>query len=176
MDYLGIIGGMYVNGFGFLYFSFYCNRTFVAAWMAMLTILIAMCIMWCWKRFDDRLAADTLVPSDRFPEFSTSITTFVVFASYIPVALGWLTSTLHAEDQDYHWILVESTIVQVLLAIGIVVFAKGAIPERFFNGNMFDIVGHSHQLWHLVSAVVMFFLADAVIDHYILRVRDECLI
>lgn len=57
----------------------------------------------------------------------------------------------------------------------------GNFPERFtkklgLKDNIFDFAGHSHQLWHICTAIVMIELANKIILHYELRTSmNECL-
>ncbi len=174
LDYCGIISGMMINGIGFIYFSFYCSKHLVVLWTCVLAVLYVYMILWCWSKFTHRLDAHELIPRDRFPEFSFSLSSFVAFASFIPIAASWIIQPEYYNNTTLFWILVEATVCPVLLSIGVVVFAQGAVPERFFRPNFFDMLGHSHQLWHLVTAVVMFSLMRNTMNYFHARVEHGC--
>ena len=174
MDFCGILTGMGVAGSGFIYFSFYCAPRIILFWVSMLVALYFVVIHWCWTRFTVRLDAKELSPRDRFPEFSFSLSSYVVLASFIPIVLSWIICPEYFKNLTLFWILVDASICPVLLSVGVTVFAQGGVPERFFAGNVFDMLGHSHQLWHLVTATVMFFLMLNIIDFFHARVEHGC--
>ena len=174
MDFLGIIAGMLICGYGFLYFSFYCRRSFVLYWGAVLLALSLFMIYYCWTKYTHRLDHPVLHPKDRFPEFSFSLSFFISFASFIPIALAWYIQHEHYAVEDLYWLLVEATVCPLLLSIGVIVFAQGGFPERFLTPNMCDFLGHSHQIWHLITAFVMFSLCSNTLRYYAARAEHGC--
>lgn len=174
MDFIGIIMGMYICGIGYIYFTFYCFFDYMVAYLILLTGILFLSVRWCWSRFTVRLNAPLLQPNDRFPEFSSSLSTFLIFASFLPLLVTWFYRKEYHENHGLFWILVDSTICPILLSVGVLVFAQGAVPERFFSPNIFDFIGHSHQLWHVTTAVVMFLLTSTLIQHFHCRVEYGC--
>lgn len=111
-------------------------------------------------------------------EFSFSLSTYVTFASFIPVACTFLLKE-YVADPRYITVYKCSILTPVLLSIGIVVFAQGNVPERFCKllkipENFFDMLGHSHQLWHITSATVLIIFTTVIVDHYKLRISHQC--
>jgi hypothetical protein len=129
-------------------------------------------IMWTWKEFDKRSRKEILEPSDRFPEFSKSLVSFSLLCNHIPLAIGW--NFFCGEDCKYRGIFRGRLQIYICFFIAMYACAKGGFPERLFQGNAFDLVGHSHQVWHLISAVGMMYLADNFIDQYLIYAEYGC--
>lgn len=165
---------MFICGLGYIYFAFYCSKTFVAAMSILLIVLFCVTVAWCWHKYSPRMDARELTPRDRFPEFSFSLSSYVTVASFIPIALTWIYQEEYYLHDKLYEILVHSTISPLLLSVGVIAFAQGGIPERFFKPNVLDLAGHSHQLWHLVTAVVMFKLVASLMDHFHTRADYGC--
>jgi predicted membrane channel-forming protein YqfA (hemolysin III family) len=178
VDFSGILGGMYFGGIGFVYFAFYNNPYFAAVYLIFLTAFAFIAYFWCWGKFNFRVVqSKSLIPKDRFPEFSKSLSTFVTFSSFIPLGIALIfKSKEYYENVDYFYdITVASIVAPVLLSIGVVAFAQGGIPERFcaplgLPENTFDYIGHSHQWWHVVTSAVMFVWINVIVSHYNVRV------
>jgi predicted membrane channel-forming protein YqfA (hemolysin III family) len=175
MDFLGILGGMMFSGFGFLYFCFYCYTSYVIVWSWLTLLLGTYLVIWVWNRLSKRLAAETLIPCDRFPEFSFSLCLFITFASFVPVFAAWAVLNDHASRADLRTLLLEATACDVLVSIGVFVFAQGGVPERFLSPNICDMVGHSHQIWHFITGTVMFLLTKNSVAYYLARAGGSCL-
>jgi predicted membrane channel-forming protein YqfA (hemolysin III family) len=178
-DFLGMLTGMFIGGIGHMYFAFYCQKEIAMYYAILLAVLYVVAFSWCWSKYSVRLRRDKLVPKDRFPEFSFSLTAYVCFASYIPVAVTYYCDEYTSEGplNDLFFYAVLSP---VLLSLGIVVFAQGGLPERFFGPklgfpeNFFDMVGHSHQLWHVTSATVLFNWVYVTVRHFEIRIQQSC--
>lgn len=179
-DFWAILTSMLVGGIGYLYFSFYCNPYIVRYGILGYIILYIYFWHWCWTRYSKRLDRDILQPKDRFPEFSFSLSSFITFVSFIPVGIVWLLKEEYINDIDFYNIQFQCTFSPILLSLGVVLFAQGGVPERFtgvlgLDKHIFDMIGHSHQCWHLCTGIVMFGLLDALIQHFELRTKRGCL-
>lgn len=174
IDFWAILTGMLLNGLGYVYFAFYCNKVIAYAFTFILLLFYGLSWHWCASRYFVRLAKKTLIPRDRFPEFSFSLSTYVAFASFIPVTVTWFLQEEYTSNDEYYLLALLATFIPIFLSFGVVFFAQGGVPERFcrvlsIQENIFDFLGHSHQLWHLVTAYTMFSLESLLLQHYLLR-------
>lgn len=128
LDFFGIITGMLICGIGYIHFAFYCSPLEVIKCVLGLVLLWIIFIWWCWSRFSIRLEKENLVPRDRFPEFSSSLSLFVGFASFFPLILTWLFQKEYFTNEKLFSVLVDSTLCPLLLSFGVVAFAQGAVP------------------------------------------------
>ncbi len=139
--------------------------------------LIAMYL--CWKRYQERLSKEQLFPKDRFPEFSSTLSFYSVFTYILSIGCSVYFHPQYLTHPILSEILLQSCLYPLAMAMGIVVFAQGSIPERFHNlfgvsQHFFDLLGHSHQLWHIVSFLVLFYWIDVIIFHYNIRANMTC--
>lgn len=174
MDFLGILTGMLCAGITFSYCTFYCFPGMLWAMMCAMCGAYVMAIYTCWSRFCARTGADILVPADRFPEFSCVLSLFGWVATLVPVLLALLLRPEYLYVPAFRSILVRAVIGPVLMGLGITCFAQGHFPERFavrwgLKERAFDLLGHSHQWWHVLSAALQ--LAWVVLSHEHFRVR-----
>jgi predicted membrane channel-forming protein YqfA (hemolysin III family) len=174
VDFLGIIAGMLFSGFGFLYFCYYCHHDFVKLWSLFIVILCTFLVGWVWMRLNKRLSAKVLLPCDRFPEFSFTLCFFITFASFIPLFGAWLLLAEVRTNPQLGYLLAEATGSDLLVSVGVFVFAQGGVPERFFRPNILDMLGHSHQIWHVITAAVMFLLTKNSVGYYLARSNYRC--
>lgn len=148
----------------------------------LLTILIGgyfVAMYLCWQRYTIRLSREHLFPKDRFPEFSSTLTVYSVFVYTISILYSVYLHPEYLTDAALKSVLIESCLYPVAMGLGIVIFAQGAFPERLNDwwglpSHFFDLVGHSHQWWHIVSFTVLFFWIDVVFHHYELRQQMTC--
>lgn len=165
---------MLICGIGFIYYAFYCSPSIVIYWCSLLVVLFFFVIYWCWQRYSPRLDAPQLTPRDRFPEFSFSLSSYVTIASFLPVGVAWLSQPEHFSNETLYYVLIEATICPLLVSIGVVVFAQGGFPERLLRLSVFDMVGHSHQIWHAITALVMFMLMSNTLKYFHARAEHQC--
>lgn len=179
LDFIGILTGELSGGISFIYLAFYCNRAIAYSLMYVIIVGYILALQWCWKRYNRRVSQPVLSPVDRIPEFSKYLSAFGFLASVLPLAL---TVTVHTEywtDPQLFVIFACSCIGPFLMAMGIVLFAQGHIPERFCKqwglpDDYFDFVGHSHQMWHAVSASLMYAWITVLAMHYKARINYGC--
>lgn len=179
MDFIGILTGEFCGGVSFIYLAFYCNKYLMCAMIYAILVGYILTMQWCWKRYNRRVSEDVLFPHDRIPEFSRFLSLYGFFASVLPVVVN---AVMHAEyfaDPKLFVIFVCSCVGPVLMAMGIVVFAQGHVPERFHKdwnlpSDFFDTLGHSHQMWHFVSAGLMFGWIAVLAEHYEARIAYGC--
>jgi hypothetical protein len=147
-----------------------------------ITILIGgyfIAMYFCWGKYHLRLRKEELLPKDRFPEFSQTLSLYSIFAYLISILSTVYFHPEYLADSILSNILIQSGLYPLAMAMGIVVFAQGSIPERFHglfgvSKHFFDFVGHSHQLWHIVSLVVLYFWMDVIFAHYEVRYHMTC--
>lgn len=202
LDFMGMLSGITFVSSNFLYLTFYCMHhpdhqpgassaspdarptllSTYSLYHQLLTILIGgylLAIYFCWKRYSPRLSREHLFPKDRFPEFSSTLTFYSIFVYTISIGYSVFLHPEYLSDPVLRSILIESCLYPVAMGLGIVVFAQGAIPERFNDfwglpSHFFDLVGHSHQWWHVVSFTVLFFWIDVVFHHYEVKQQMTC--
>jgi hypothetical protein len=161
LDFIGILTGMLFGGLSFLYLTFYCSVSMMIPLMYIIVVGYILSLQWCWSHFKIRTSKHSLYPYDRFPEFSRFLSLYAIAASGLPLTLTIYFRPEYMEYARLKSVYMASIMGPVLMACGIIFFAQGHIPERFCKPlglpiHYFDIVGHSHQFWHLVSASLMF--------------------
>ena len=168
IDFLGILIAMLLHGSALVYYGFIKKSYIYIPYITFLCIFFIVCIVWCLKLYMPHTSAEVFVPCDRFPEFSFILSTYVSFASFLPLLMMYVYQDTSKED--YYPLFLQLVSLPLIVSTGIVAFSQGGIPERFnkqlrLPEHMFDIVGHSHQIWHLVSAAFMFFAFNALVKH-----------
>lgn len=124
-------------------------------------------------------ALDITLSWFRFPEFSSFLCTYGAVATGVPLLLTAYVCREYLVHSAFRSIYLLCALGPMLMACGIIFFAQGHFPERFCNQfgvpiDFFDIIGHSHQWWHIVSALLMFFWIDLTAKHYQLRLDEGC--
>ncbi len=179
LDFIGILTGELCGGISFIYLAFYCNPYLSGTLIYVILVGYVLTLQWCWKRYIKRVSKAELVPHDRIPEFSRYLSGYGFFASVLPLVLSSAVHTEYWSDPQLFVIFVCSCVGPVLMALGIVVFAQGHVPERFsaqlgVSPDFFDFAGHSHQMWHFVSAGLMFGWIAVLQRHYQARMDYGC--
>lgn len=181
-DFFGILLGMMIGGITFMYFVFYCQPYLIATATTILVIGFIYCFVTCWKQYHQRMRRKILVPNDRFPEFGTYLSLFAFFASIGPVLIAFCLRKEYVSEPSYRWIIIQTFLSPVITTMGVLIFAKGGVPEIFckrlgLRDDFFDMIGHSHQVWHVFAAAAMFNWVHILVDHYHLRTRPgECML
>jgi predicted membrane channel-forming protein YqfA (hemolysin III family) len=169
IDFLGILIAMLLHGSALVYYGFINKSYIYIPYIIFLSLFFVVSVVWCLKLYIPHTSAEIFVPCDRFPEFSFILSTYVTFASFLPLLLIFIYQDPFVKP-DYYQLFLQLVSLPLIVSTGIVAFSQGGIPERFnkqlfLPENTFDIVGHSHQIWHLVSAAFMFFAINALIKH-----------
>lgn len=120
-----------------------------------------------------------LIPSDRFPEFSKVLSIFGLITTVFPVVIAIIACIEYREISTFRTILYYSVSGPILMAIGIICFAQGNFPERYtsywrLSEDYFDYIGHSHQLWHFLSAGLQFCWIIVLKHHFNTRIQYGC--
>jgi adiponectin receptor len=172
LDFFGILSGITWGALSFLYLAFYSNTLLMSTFMIIVISGHLFALYYCWNRFKKRTSIDPLQPRDRMPEFSFVLSTFSALC-YTSTVIPTL--YFHGKDYFNHADLFEvatkSCMYPAGMALGIVVFAQGHIPERFTGllglpDHFFDYFGHSHQLWHVVSFTLLYLWIEIIYKHY----------
>jgi adiponectin receptor len=179
LDFLGILTGMFSAGVTFAYLSFYCNRLLAYTVMYGMVMAYILAIQTCWRRFSLRTSAAALLPVDRFPEFSYVLSMFGWVATVIPVLLVVALRPEYRAEAHFRGILLRCVLGPALMGLGITCFAQGHFPERFsawwgVREGFFDVVGHSHQWWHVLSASLQLLWVALCVEHYRARLGHGC--
>jgi hypothetical protein len=179
LDFIGILTGELCGGISFIYLAFYCNKYLAGTMVYLILVGYILTLQWCWKRYSRRVKRNVLLPHDRIPEFSRYLSGYGFFASVVPLVVSSVVHTEYMTDPQLFVVFVCSCVGPVLMALGIVVFAQGHVPERFIKQlklkpHFFDFVGHSHQMWHFVSAGLMFGWIAVLARHYEARIAYGC--
>ena len=203
LDFLGMLSGITFVSSNFMYITFYCihhpehrihNELSVPAptsppllstfsiYHQLLALLLGgyiAAMYWCWRQYRIRLSKPVLQPKDRFPEFSSTLTMYSVFIYSLSIGWSVLLHPQYLTDPVLSQILLRSALYPAAMGLGIVIFAQGAIPERLNSlfglpSYFFDFIGHSHQCWHVVSFVVLYYWIDVIFHHYDVRESMSC--
>lgn len=178
LDFTGILLSMFTGAITFMYFSFYWKKYLMIICCTLVSIGCMATYHLCWNRYINRVRQDVLIPCDRFPEFSFYLSTCAAALLFAEVAVVILVEQEYIYHPSYRWIMIQTVMSPVISTIGIVIFARGGFPERFcknfgLHEGFFDMLGHSHQIWHLLSALTMFNWVHILVDHYELRVGGK---
>mmetsp|Transcript_20126 Transcript_20126/g.33672 ORF Transcript_20126/g.33672 Transcript_20126/m.33672 type:complete len:355 (+) Transcript_20126:88-1152(+) len=179
MDFIGILSGMFSTGIGWLYLSLYCFPLLMHTFLYGLLVCFIIAMQVCWRRYSFRTGKPDLIPVDRFPEFSAILSTFGYVATVIPVLFVIVYLPEYTQDPEFLNILLSSVSGPVIMGCSIVLFAQGNFPERYavswgLPENYFDFLGHSHQLWHFVSAILQFCWIYILRRHFEIRLEHSC--
>lgn len=172
LDFFGILSGITWGALSFLYLAFYSTTTLMVTFMVVVVSGHLYALYHCWVRFSRRANVEPLQPRDRMPEFSFVLSSFSALC-YISTVIPTL--YFHANDYlshpDLFEVATKSCMYPAGMALGIVIFAQGHIPERFtgifgLSDHFFDYFGHSHQWWHIVSFTLLYLWIEVIYKHY----------
>jgi len=107
------------------------------------------------------------------------LSSFGFGATALPVLLAIFLLPEYSTNSVFLEILVKSVAGPVIMSLGIVCFAQGNFPERFASSfgvkeGFFDFIGHSHQWWHVLSAVLQFCWIYLCRQHFEARIHYGC--
>ena len=179
LDFIGILTGMVCAGIGFVYLSFHCHPDLLHFGLCGIILGYLLSIRICWKNYRFRTSKAVLIPCDRFPEFSRVLSTYGAITTVVPVVIAMLFIPEYTSNSAFLSVLVHSVLGPIYVALGIICFAQGNFPERFASlwgvrEDFFDLFGHSHQLWHFVSAGLQFMWIYLSRKHFFARVEYGC--
>eukprot|EP01038_Epipyxis_sp_PR26KG_P004089 gene4089-5837_t len=179
LDFIGILTGELSSSISFNYLVFYCDRSIFHILSVSVVVLYIISIYLCWRQYNGRLQSFNLEPKDRFPEFSKYLSIYGALASLLPVVLAVILKKEYILDANLRYVFLCSCSGPIIMALGIILFAQGHFPERFCKQwklplNYFDIIGHSHQWWHAVSAFLMLYWVFTLKFHYESRMKVGC--
>ena len=171
-DFFGILSSMGWQSIGFVYFNYYEKPLIQFFLIFYIIICYFLAFIWCYMKYSKRIIRKKLIPKDRFPEFSASLKIFGVICVTIPQILVWITEYARFFDCAAHFqLLTRYSLYPIFSIVGILLFAQGSFPERFHkligvDEFFFDMLGHSHQIWHFFSAISITMALDAVLDQF----------
>ncbi|CAK4662073.1 hypothetical protein LEN26_016163 [Aphanomyces euteiches] len=159
VDYAGIIVLIASAFVPFLYYSFYCNPTIQAIYLSIVAILAVA-----------SLVASFAPSFQAHPNIRTGV--FLCLAGFGLVPLVHLIRAHGIRDANVQMTLRALGHTSVFNFMGIFFYVT-RFPESRFPGR-FDVVGASHQLWHLcVLAASLVHYTNAV-EHFELRCMMPC--
>lgn len=137
LDYVGIVGLITGSFIPSVYYGFYCAPHLQTTYWTMIMALAVCCTCVC------------LVPSFRTPPwrpYRAALFVSMGLSAVVPIMHGW---TLFGVDQlrrqiGLGWLLLQG----FLYILGAAIYAA-RVPERFYPGK-FDILGSSHQIFHVL--------------------------
>ena len=137
LDFAGI--SLLITGsfFPFLYYTFFCMQTALLCYFmaviafGILTFIVSFLEVFSTAKY-----------------FLFRVGTFVSFACFALVPLGHLMWHFGLNSTEFRIFFWDILSVGMTYIIGIVVYVF-RIPERFGPPRKFDILGASHQVWHL---------------------------
>lgn len=151
LDYAGISLMIICSFFAPIYYAFYCHPFSCIFYLTSITLVGILAII--------TLLAPAL-SSARFRSFRTTLFLTMGFSGVVPAAHAVI---LYYDDSRILVSLGYEIVMGLLYAVG-AVFYVSRIPERWKPGK-FDIVGHSHQIFHafVVAAALAHSAATLVI-------------
>jgi hypothetical protein len=166
-------------GMSFVIIALECHPMLVKSIVTALLVGYISAIVICWQMYSARMSKEVLEPYDRFPEFSKVLTTFSVYSYTIALAGSIYLEPIYLQDPTLWNVFVQSCLFPACMGGGIVVFAQGGIPERFVQSwglpeHFFDYLGHSHQIWHMISFLLLYHWIDVILGHYHVRKDMLC--
>lgn len=180
VDFIGILSGITWVALSFVYLAFYCNPKVHHVLTVVLSLGYVTSMYYCWARYHPRMSQASLLPKDRFPEFSSTLSSFSVisFLTTVPTTFYFHGDEYFVDPRLWN-IVASSSMYSLCMALGIVVFAQGHVPERFIDTwglpkNYFDFIGHSHQWWHCASFALLYMWGDLMYSHYDTRMELGC--
>lgn len=180
LDFIGILTGMLCTGLSFIYLVFYCIPILIYILTYILIICYIISLQLCWKQYYYRCYSKLyLYPYDRFPEFSLILTSYGWIATILPIFLVLILCYEYRSIYLFQKILLYSISGPIIMSFGIIIFAQGNFPEKYtkiwgLSEGFFDIIGHSHQFWHLISAILQFCWIIVLQQHFHARIEYGC--
>lgn len=137
LDYVGIVGLITGSFIPSIYYGFYCAPRLQLIYWTMISSIGLGCIFVC------------LMPRFRTPAwrpFRALMFVSMGLSAIFPVIHGlwWYGAEQMTLQIGLHWLLLQG----FLYILGATIYAA-RVPERLFPGQ-FDIVGHSHQIFHVL--------------------------
>lgn len=169
MDFVGILTGILGGGIGICYFTFYSHTTILLFYLFIFLLLYPILIYTTFKKYKKHLSCLPMTPDDGFPEFCGPLIlfNFVSWISIIIVSKAMLPEYSTVDIYKKAWIL--ETSCPIILCVG-TVMQLTHFPEKYLTAGTCDIVGHSHQFWHLCSLILMWVWIHAITTHYEARI------
>ncbi|XP_020243814.1 heptahelical transmembrane protein 4-like [Asparagus officinalis] len=136
LDYAGISALIVTSFYPLVYYTFTCDPFFRNLYMGFITVFGLASVL------------VSLVPVFERPEFRmvrTGLFVCMAFSGLVPI----MHKTVAFGDRPEAIITTLYELMMLsLYGIGVIVYAL-RIPERWLPGK-FDLIGHSHQLWHVL--------------------------
>jgi adiponectin receptor len=139
-DFIGIVSLIYTTGLPLSYYSFYCYPEFRAKYMAVSAIIGAVSFL---------SILNPIFSRDEYRLIRSTLFLFLSISELIPVGYGLIkyNRDILFNYLSFNWYAAGA----LLYLIGLILYAK-RIPEIYYPG-LFDLVGHSHQLFHSLILV-----------------------
>ncbi|KAI8892311.1 hemolysin-III related-domain-containing protein [Globomyces pollinis-pini] len=135
-DFTGIIFGQVGGLIPTIYYAFYCDWKFQFLYITLILFFASLTL---------KVTTSTKFVGPNYRNLRTMLLMGLGLSSVVPITHHILE---YGIDMAYQTISLKFIIYStVSLLIGVVIFITH-IPECFFP-NKFDIIGHSHQFWHL---------------------------
>ena len=160
LDYLGIILSFAGQSSNAYYFGFYCSSIVKLCYIVVLVVLCSVCV--------------AVILLDRFgtPEMRP-----IRFGVFFLLGLSNIVPLIHIGLVNGFWLVFVEWGVgnsSLLLESGAILFVL-QVPERFAPG-VFDVLGNSHQLFHLIVLIAIVFHYSCILNmiHHRLYVDPSC--
>lgn len=181
-DFVGLMTGVMGITTGYLALVFLpCAAT--QHWFFIFESLVlaaySILLITCWQIYRPRMRHAILTPNDRFPEFAKHMGIFSLLCFLISTVITVFLCPDYFIDPHLSRVLYHACLFPACITLSLLIFAQGHVPERFgkylgLSSNFFDIVGHSHQCWHIASAALLYGWMEVVQDHFLARWERGC--
>lgn len=153
LDYIGISLMIITSFIPPIYYAFYCNPIPLFAYISFIIFLGLSVIL--------TLLAPVF-SSPHFRPFRAFLFLSMGFSGVVPAAHAMKLNWGH---EEYHVVLGLEIFMGLAYGVGAGVYV-GRVPERWWPGG-FDLVGHSHQIFHvfvLIGALLHFIATNILLD------------
>ena len=173
MDFVGLLTGILGGGVGVGYFSFKCHHEYLIAYFVLMACMYPLMIVVTWRRYWAHVGTLPLDPDYSFPEFVAPLGVFNLFSWIMVLAIDKIAFSEYTREPAFVLTWNLSAACPVILIVGALIQYFN-FPDKFVKPGTVDIVGSSHQLWHLCGMSLMFVWIHAITSHYQARQDLPC--
>lgn len=172
-DFVGLLVGILGGGIGLGYFSFRCHPRLLGTYAATMATAFPLVLRHTWNLYTSHVGTLPLVPDDSFPEFVMPLGVFNLLSwiSVLVIDKVYLSEYTNMPLFEKAWNT--AAMCPIILLTGALIHYLN-FPESLLPPGTVDIIGHSHQLWHVCAAALMVVWIHAVTQYYDAHVTHPC--
>jgi len=161
LDYFGIFVTFFGSMLSGLFFTFYCYEDLVFLYQTGITILIVPSII---------ISLTPKFSEVRYTTMRVAVYGIVGLYSFLPIGHQiYIHGVMHQEIVDY----MKGFFLMLLLYMTGMVFYQIRFPEVCWPGK-FDLLGQSHQIFHILTAIATFIHYMTLLQYYKIRTTYGC--